>query len=829
VLEETTLVITSVDHDGVATTKEVHDFKLSEDGESTYTFQVPRRLSRIGFTLKAKVRNMSLNKKQDLAVSATFTLNQIDRTEKVEDLHLMRVKGSYSLELLGKTGETRAGRAVHFTIKHRDFRDNVYATLQTNAAGRVALGPLKDIDRITAKGPEGTAHTWHLVRHRHSYPASVHGRVGQAISLPYMGTLKQADRSELSLLELRGATFEADRFESLSIRDGFITIDDLPAGDYDLLIKPAGQRIRVRLTAGVSRGEYALSKTRHLEVRNATPLQIASITADAKSVTVQLKNATKFVRVHVFATRYMPEYNAYGNLDRIGYPEPLAVTLAQAESRYIAGRNIGDEYRYILDRKYAVKFPGNMLKRPELLLNPWAIRKTDAGRQVAAPGADYGRTGRPPTDGRGRDSGKAKAAPAGGNFANLNFLGEATAVLLNLRPDEKGVVTIDRKDLGAHQQVHIVAVDPENAAYREITLDEQKMPFRDLFLIAGLDPKAHFAEKKQISVVPAGKAFKLEDIATAKFEAYDSLARAYALQVTLSSNPTLVEFGFILTWPKLTDAQKREKYSKYACHELNFFLYKKDRKFFDTVILPYTRNKKDKTFMDHLLVGNDLSGYLEPWRHARLNIVERILLAQRIQGEDAHTSRHVKDLNDLIPPNIERFNFLFRTALKGSSLDTGDRFGYDKAAEKSDLKRLEEHGKQLGRAPGESRPGIAAGAKRPPPPAKPAAPARRGRSAAESKDMARKKSKLEGEMESLDRDEDFRGGRVVAGKGGGKYYAGDSKKRASTRRFYQKLDKTKEWVENNYYHLPIEQQTASLITVNSFSSTRARQTATPSR
>ncbi|NIA21118.1 MAG: hypothetical protein GWP05_03900, partial [Anaerolineaceae bacterium] len=36
------------------------------------------------------------------------------------------------------------------------------------------------------------------------------------------------------------------------------------------------------------------------------------------------------------------------------------------------------------------------------------------------------------------------------------------------------------------------------------------------------------------------------------------------------------------------------------------------------------------------------------------------------------------------------------------------------------------------------------------------------------------------------------------------------------RQLYRRLDKTQEWVENNYYHLPIEKQDASLITVNAF-------------
>ena len=54
VLEDVRLVITSTDHDGVATAKEVKDFKLFEDREATYEFQVPQWLScRVSLTLPA--------------------------------------------------------------------------------------------------------------------------------------------------------------------------------------------------------------------------------------------------------------------------------------------------------------------------------------------------------------------------------------------------------------------------------------------------------------------------------------------------------------------------------------------------------------------------------------------------------------------------------------------------------------------------------------------------------------------------------------------------------------------------------------------------------
>ena len=48
------------------------------------------------------------------------------------------------------------------------------------------------------------------------------------------------------------------------------------------------------------------------------------------------------------------------------------------------------------------------------------------------------------------------------------------------------------------------------------------------------------------------------------------------------------------------------------------------------------------------------------------------------------------------------------------------------------------------------------------------------------------------------------------------FFAEDLAKRGSLRQLFRRLDRTQEWVENNYYRLPIEQQNAALITVNAF-------------
>ena len=56
--------------------------------------------------------------------------------------------------------------------------------------------------------------------------------------------------------------------------------------------------------------------------------------------------------------------------------EPGWGTPDKLPSLFTAGREIGDEYRYILERRYVKLFPGNMLARPGLLLNPWEKRST---------------------------------------------------------------------------------------------------------------------------------------------------------------------------------------------------------------------------------------------------------------------------------------------------------------------------------------------------------------------------------------------------------------------------------------------------------------------
>ncbi len=831
-LEDMRLLITSTDQEGVSSTQTVEDLKFENDQDLVHTFAVPDRLHTLHFSLTATVKNLSQNKDVSLSTSDAFAVNEIDRTENIADFHLLQNADGYMLDVLGKTGEPRMDLPVQVILKHRDFKQQVHVNLKTNGdaergkVGRIVLGKLQDIERIVVKAPGLPDRTWELEGDGFTYGRSLHGKVGVVLRVPYLGAEKQPKPTELSLLETRGGTFTRDFFESLKINDGFITIDDLPAGDYDLLIKDQNQRITLRLTQGDQDGFFLLGEERYLEVKNTRPVHIASAVPTKENLRIQLGHANKHTRVHVIATRFVPAFRMFDTLRGVVRTEPRYVTPPDATTRYVAGRDIGDEYRYILDRKYLEKFPGNLLRRPELLLNPWAVRSTQTSHQSARSGTEFRRSGEDrPTE---ESAEMADFAVRGGltDPHSLDFLAEPPTVLTNLVPDENGVITIDRKLLGDRQHVQIAAVDRHDLSVRKVILEEPEFDYLDVRLRHGLDPKAHFTQQQRITAVQKGETFKIADITTSKFEAYDTLDKAYALMATLNPNENLAQFAFILQWPKLKPETQREKYSEFACHELNFFLYHKDPKFFNDVIKPYLANKKDKTFMDHWLLNNkrQLEGYLNPWAYEQLNIAERAILWQRLPDERPRAVRHITDLYDLLPPDIDRDNHLFRTALKGRALEAdGLALGltpdatYHAPATRFEAGRL---GGKRGQGPGGGWNGRAVDGETFGGPAAPAAEA-----ATMPADAARERVEHEAAKKNLESKsaKDRRKRAADKSDQGGAW--GDDmdealgrslEDRKSVRRYYRKLDPTMEWAENNYYKLLIQQQNASLVPVNAF-------------
>ncbi|WLE95185.1 MAG: hypothetical protein QTN59_10845 [Candidatus Electrothrix communis] len=240
------------------------------------------------------------------------------------------------------------------------------------------------------------------------------------------------------------------------------------------------------------------------------------------------------------------------------------------------------------------------------------------------------------------------------------------------------------------------------------------------------------------------------------------------------------------------------------------------------MVRPYLANKKDKQFLDDWLLERPLNSYLEPWAYNRLNIAERVLLAQRIKEQHTSTARHLKDLYDLLPPDAERFNRLFDAALRSSGLEEGAMMvmdAPDMALEEADEESLpqaaELHNSVLYQ-------GLGKGVGDPMP----------GRVEASISRKMKKKPRQAKEQRLPDITDIMKSIAAAAPpaemKAEGAVFAAeiskdkrkrDAAKRTSLRQLYRKLEKSKEWVENNYYQQAVEANSAEpadLITINRF-------------
>ena len=690
-IEQPRLVIESTDRHGVSSTREVGGLRLQDERETEVTLQVPEDLARVSFTLRGEVKQVSAGQTQQVSAGRSFELNGIDQTPHLEALHLRRSAEGWTLLLLGKNGEERANVPLDVRLSHRDLSQALQHTLATDAAGRVELGNLPGVHHVSAQAPSGVQGSWDLTQGQGaSWPRLLQARAGETLAVCWPGDpAGEPAREEVSFLgQRRGEGWVEDLFGHLSLADGLLRLRDLPAGDHQLRLHGPGVTIDVRVGTGPRAAGWVTGPRRQLEAPEVAPLQLLPLEVRADSLHLRLENAGPATRVHLFALRLLPPWSA---LTGLGAPPPAAPRgegVPAPVSQYMSGRALGDEVRYVLERRYAARRPGNLLPRPGLLLNPWAVRGTDTAGEVLRGGGAYAPPPPPPCAAPAQayaTLGEPWAGGAGGEFPNLDFLRGGAPLLSDLRPDARGQLTIPRDALGDAVLVRAVAVDGSQSVGREACLPERPWAREELRLRRGLDPDRPAAVRRAVTPLLAGQALEVEDLASTKLEVLDSLTGALRLLGTLLGDARLDRFAWLVRWPELSEAEQRAKYSEHAGHEVNLFLRRKDPQFFARVIAPYLRNRRDKTLVDLWLLDEDLSAFLEPWRLGRLNAVERALLALARPDLRPALVRRLDEELSLDRPDPEEEERRFKTALGGRALDSDDAYGLREATRSAAL------------------------------------------------------------------------------------------------------------------------------------------------
>ncbi|MFT7618480.1 MAG: hypothetical protein ACI97A_002123 [Planctomycetota bacterium] len=803
-LRESLLTIKSLDHFGVNSTIQVRDLKLINGKDFVHTIRVPNNLRGLSVQLSGAVMRMSTNSETKLSASRNdFSANGIDRTMATRSTYLTRTQSGYELQVLGKNGEPIADSPMTVSLRHAHFRKPFESLLKTNSQGRVSLGSLSGITTVSTKALRAKHQVWNLTDRAAKLPASVQIAAGETVRLPYVARERQVNASNFALFEMRNSSPYRNCLENVKVAGGLLEISNLPPGNYALTLKAQARLIRIQVSGGARSNGWASSKERMLELSTISPMTVRTARIVGENLVIQCLNAGSQTRVHVLATHYLPANRPDSSLAVGGNRSVQQRTLEQAENSYNSGLVISDEYRYILDRRFAQKFPGNMLKRPEILLNPWSV--DSANEVIGLGGGAGGRFG-----GRRGGSSAGGAAPGGRGrslrkdpmlFANLGFMGHPEPILVNLSPDEQGKISIPLKDLGTGHHIHILALDGGDHVYTSLLRHRLVLTNAvDQRLQTPLDSTKHFAQRQSIELLRGGETATFADMSKSKAERFAALQDVFEVFQTLNPDQGLEQFSFLMNWPELEADEKKNLYSLHACHELNFFLHQKDPKFFSDVVKPYLSNKAAMTFMDHWLLGHDLTDYLEPWAYSRLNIVEQLLLLRNTETDPTARSRFAGDLFDLSPATVGIEHKLFSTVLGTKSLAPQRNSSGPGGA--GDLGSLFSRGLRADR-------------KRVPSPKK--ANKRRLREKAPSEDF-----EVEAEEVMEDADELQRAGaemsefkksedRVLR-----ESLKRDKDMRARTQNFFQAVEATRRFAEHNYWHRKINETTPGMIKMNGF-------------
>ena len=182
-----------------------------------------------------------------------------------------------------------------------------------------------------------------------------------------------AQAASLFLLGPDGSPI-ADQRANLHLDGRALVLRDLVPGHYRLRMKDTGSLTMVSVLDAPIVAGVLVANTQALEPGVPRPPRIEGFSADEQSIQVKLAHATPATRVHLLARWSWSD----------GLPTPLGerppkrtpVSWSPPQSLYVSGRNIGDEYRYILERRFAARQAGTMLDRPSLLLTPWSARET---------------------------------------------------------------------------------------------------------------------------------------------------------------------------------------------------------------------------------------------------------------------------------------------------------------------------------------------------------------------------------------------------------------------------------------------------------------------
>jgi len=680
-VKNATLVLKAVLLGGVVTERVIADpLTLAETNE--IPFLVPADLLSLTITASGTVDSKTSDKPATINQSQRYSLNGALLTDVIGTALFSPTADGYRLELRGRNGEALPHRPISLGIRHRQYQVPIELRLRTDDAGHIALGALKDIEKVIATSSSIASVTFTPPTRQIDIPGKYTIAQDRELRIPMSKPSAKIDPASITLHRIADCNdYKPNAIENLTSRltakDAQLVIRNLAPGHYRLMQDDSISDIEV-LPADSTRGNLFVTAEQILPVIHPATPTIGAATALGKTLAIEIKDASPQTRVTVIGKRYESSGWSPGTaaFPYPGYTSPK-VRRGVDYSSYLTDRRLSDEVRYILDRRSATTFPGVMLPRPGQLLHRWTPDDLD---QDNSSGSDGG-------DGSGYGGGsdafstipsamrKRKGQDSTNTQTTLDFLGLSSAVEFNLKPDAQGKLQIPLGKFEGAQCIEIIAADTHASDTMLLPLPASDTPLRDRRLARPLPADSHHIATRSAAALAPGAQVEIQNLLDADWRAFTTLGEAYQFLLGTIDDDRLRDFSFLSAWPTLSEKEKLEKLADHHCHELHLFLARKDRSFFDQHIKPLLAAKPQPQFIDDYLLGRDLNPYLRPFAFARLNAAEKALLAQSLPAAQKDIARELDLRWQLEAPSPDAETVLFSQTLKGADLSSDDSLG----------------------------------------------------------------------------------------------------------------------------------------------------------
>ncbi|CCW71629.1 unnamed protein product [Phytomonas sp. Hart1] len=672
-LKNVNLTITSTSTSGVNSRTTYEEVTVDKNGKGVVLeYCVKSKTESLTMELKAKFFSTSKGKHIDLSCEERVGVNRFIGQNLFHDLYLSPCgEKDLKVHLLGKNGEPCAHKRLKIDLQSMYLTEKVQPSeiLETNDAGEVlltnAIPHIGGLRAETLDAPYGVGRTMEcrltnvdrLTSLRRAYHILKKDQLSfPAASLPFIVSdyeLVKVSREDTSCVI-------ADCSARLTYAAGMVALGDLAEGVYRFSYRTDGLSILITVHAGkrwaASTRDFVEEEKRLVKLSDPGPcLSYADVKLQDGVVDFQVVSSDlNSVEVHALAFVYFPRSLPVMReaLARLRAHEGSDVyELRDHTCVYMSDKKLSDEFKYVLERKRKRHIVCSTLEKPPGLLHRHFVRETHEVDEVlrgeedytevsktrnAAPYAARKTLGGPANGPLGAEPpapGEAGRLPAGPYAVDYlsGFLPAAGWARFDIAPDGEGRVRFAVPPDQGYSTLVIVVKDQKSGFIDWRPLPPGQAPaFRDKRLAKSKENGVAYVQARRAYCLAKGGAVEIGDSDATDFNVIDSLAALFNHLRLINPDPAMAEWEFLTKWQDLGPRAQLEKYDKYACHELNIFVYFKDPEFFHAVVRPHLRSKSQKHLIDYFLLGDveALARFLSPTRLDLLNVLERVLLVR---------------------------------------------------------------------------------------------------------------------------------------------------------------------------------------------------------